>query len=101
MPNIGEASVRPHQSDEMIKKNSDYGRIVCHCEKVSLGEIKDSIHSTIPPTNLDGLKRRTRCTNGRCQGFHCHADVANIFHQETTTPIEEFINMENGDAKNS
>ncbi len=82
MPPIGEKMVRPFQSGEAISANSDYGRIVCHCEKVSLGEIKDAIHATIPARSLEGIRRRTRCMQGRCQGFHCQADVSHYLTEE-------------------
>src|SRR5690606_6268686 len=39
VPNIGEASPRPYQRDDMIRANPDYGRIICHCERVTRGEI--------------------------------------------------------------
>jgi L-2-hydroxyglutarate oxidase LhgO len=73
MPMIGEAFKRPYQDAELIQKNSDYGRIVCHCERVSLGEVREATCAQIPATTLDALRRRTRATQGRCQGFNCHA----------------------------
>jgi len=75
MPNIGEAFTRPYQSTEMIAENSDYGRIVCHCEHVTLGELNDAMTSDIPATNFDALRRRTRAMQGRCQGFNCQASL--------------------------
>ena len=75
VPTIGEAFRRPYQSAELIAKNSDYGRIVCHCERVSLGEVNDAICAEIPATTLDALRRRTRAMQGRCQGFNCHASL--------------------------
>ncbi len=42
MPNIGETFIRPYQNAELIQKNADYGKIVCHCERVSLGELNDA-----------------------------------------------------------
>jgi len=30
------------------------------------------------PTTLQGLKRRTRVTMGRCQGFYCSARLAEL-----------------------
>ena len=75
MPNIGEAFTRPYQSAELIKQNPDYGKIVCHCERVSLGEVKDALCSDIPATTLDALRRRTRAMQGRCQGFNCQASL--------------------------
>ena len=83
MPYIGQAEKRPYESEELIESNSDYGKIVCHCERVTLGEIKDAIHSPVPAKTLEGLRRRTRAMQGRCQGFYCSADVNEIFVSET------------------
>lgn len=75
MPNIGEMGVRPYQSAELIAENHEFGEIICHCEKVTRGEILAALNSTLPPSNLDGLRRRTRALMGRCQGFYCQANV--------------------------
>jgi glycerol-3-phosphate dehydrogenase len=75
MPYIGEAGVRPYQDAERIAADPEYGRIVCFCERVSRGEIRDAATSPIPPVDLDGLRRRTRALMGRCQGFFCGAHV--------------------------
>ena len=53
-------------------------RIVCFCERVTAGELRDAFCSTIPPAGLDGLRRRTRVMNGRCQGFFCGARSADL-----------------------
>ncbi|HET7666784.1 MAG TPA: FAD-dependent oxidoreductase, partial [Mycobacterium sp.] len=42
MPNIGEVGVRPYQDAERIADDPEYGRIVCFCERVSAGEIRDA-----------------------------------------------------------
>jgi glycerol-3-phosphate dehydrogenase len=73
MPNLGEAGVRPYQDVDRIAADPEYGRIVCFCERVTAGEIRDAFQSPIPPADLDGLRRRTRVMNGRCQGFYCGA----------------------------
>lgn len=73
MPNLGEAGVRPYQDTGRVAADPEYGRIVCFCERVSAGEIRDAFDSPIPPADLDGLRRRTRVMNGRCQGFYCGA----------------------------
>jgi glycerol-3-phosphate dehydrogenase len=65
----------------MIAADPEYGRIVCFCERVTAGEIRDAFTSVIPPTGLDGLRRRTRVMNGRCQGFYCGADIAILVEQ--------------------
>ncbi|GAA3206778.1 NAD(P)/FAD-dependent oxidoreductase [Dactylosporangium siamense] len=76
MPNLGEAGVRPYQDAARIDADPEYGRIVCFCERVTRGEIRDAYRSPIPPADLDGLRRRTRAMNGRCQGFYCGAQLA-------------------------
>jgi glycerol-3-phosphate dehydrogenase len=74
MPNLGEASDRPWMTG---------GRIVCHCEKVTEDEIVGACVSTVPPVDLDGLRRRTRVLMGRCQGFFCGAEVRSMLERET------------------
>jgi glycerol-3-phosphate dehydrogenase len=79
MPNLGEAFLRPYQDAARIAADPAYGKIVCFCERVTAGEIRDTFCSTIPPTTLEGLRRRTRALNGRCQGFFCGAEVSELF----------------------
>jgi len=79
MPYIGQAGTRPYQDAARIAADPEYGRIVCHCERVTRGEIRDALASPLPPADIDGLRRRTRVLNGRCQGFYCAATVAALF----------------------
>ncbi|MFI9611618.1 FAD-dependent oxidoreductase [Streptomyces sp. NPDC052023] len=81
MPNLGEAVPRPCMRPELIAADPQYGTLVCHCERVSQGEIRDALGSTIPPRTLDGLRRRTRARAGRCQGFYCGAAVRQLFEE--------------------
>jgi glycerol-3-phosphate dehydrogenase len=76
MPNLGEAFPRPYQDAARIAADPEYGRVVCFCERVSAGELRDALAASVPPAGLDGLRRRTRAMNGRCQGFYCGAEVA-------------------------
>ena len=78
MPYIGEAGTRPYQDAALIAADPAYGQIVCHCERVTRGEIRDALASTVPPADLGGLRRRTRAANGRCQGFYCAAAVSRL-----------------------
>ncbi len=65
-----------------------YGEIVCHCEMVTQREIKAVLDSDIlPAQSLDGLKRRTRATMGRCQGFYCSARLAELTEGKFAEPI--------------
>lgn len=76
MPNLGEAFTRPYSDAPRIAADPEYGRIVCFCERVTAGELRDALAGPVPPAALDGLRRRTRAMNGRCQGFYCGAEVA-------------------------
>jgi glycerol-3-phosphate dehydrogenase len=78
MPNLGDAYPRPYQQEDMIAADHAYGQIVCFCERVTAGEIRDAFASPLPPCTLEGLRRRTRVMNGRCQGFFCGAVVADL-----------------------
>ena len=78
MPYIGQAGTRPYQDAARIAADPEYGRIVCHCERVTRGEIRDALAGPLPPADIDGLRRRTRVLNGRCQGFYCAAAVTEL-----------------------
>lgn len=70
------------EKDQMIMKNPAYGRIICRCESITEGEIVDALHSPIPVLTIDGLKRRTRVTEGRCQGGFCEPKILEIMSRE-------------------
>jgi glycerol-3-phosphate dehydrogenase len=94
MPNISELGERPYQSEAKIAGNPDNGRIVCHCEQVTKGELVDAVHSTIPAGDLEGMKRRTRAMQGRCQGFNCQAHVAALLAHETGRTIDQVLSLD-------
>jgi glycerol-3-phosphate dehydrogenase len=81
MPNVGEAFPRPYADADAIARDPEYGLIVCFCERVTRGEVRDALASDIPPTDLDGLRRRTRALMGRCQGFFCGAEVTRLLEE--------------------
>jgi glycerol-3-phosphate dehydrogenase len=85
MPNIGEEFPRPYQRPDLIASDPEYGEIVCFCERVTRGEIRDALASPIPPCDLDGLRRRTRALMGRCQGFFCGAEVDELMRSQGAT----------------
>jgi len=73
----------------LIRKNPSYGRIVCRCEEISEGEIRDVLRAPLPIYTLDGIKRRTRAGMGRCQGGFCTPRVMEILHEETGEKLTE------------
>ncbi|MFW6036088.1 MAG: NAD(P)/FAD-dependent oxidoreductase [Halothermotrichaceae bacterium] len=71
---------------QIVKKNKDYGQIICRCEKVTKGEIMDAIHRPVPARSVDAVKRRTRAGTGRCQGGFCGPQVLEILSEELNIP---------------
>jgi glycerol-3-phosphate dehydrogenase len=76
MPELAERATRAFEDMEMIERDPAYGHIMCFCERVTEGEVRDALRSPVPAVDLGGVRRRTRATNGRCQGFYCGAAVA-------------------------
>lgn len=60
---------------QTIKENSDFGEIICNCEHISLGEIKEALSRSCPPVSIKGVKRRTRAGFGKCQGGFCQPKI--------------------------
>lgn len=79
-----------------IEKDPAYGRIVCRCEQVSEGEIRDSLKGHLPATSVDGVKRRTRAGAGRCHGGFCLPRVMEIMAREKGIPLDEIRKSGNG-----
>ncbi len=76
MPQLGETETRAFQDAVKIEGDPAYGHIVCFCERVTEGEVRDALAGPVAAVDLGGLRRRTRATNGRCQGFFCGAVIA-------------------------
>ena len=73
----------PAEKNEVIRKDSRYGKVVCRCETVTEGEIVEAIHRAPRATTLDALKRRLRSGMGRCQGGFCTPLLVEILARET------------------
>jgi len=77
------------QKDAYIKEHPAFGKIVCRCEMVSEGEMREAIRRNPPATDLDGVKRRTRGGMGRCQGGFCSPYVMRLIAEEHGMKMEE------------
>ncbi len=76
------AGLKRFEFKKLVGKNPDYAKIICKCNRVSLGEIKDAIRRTLGAVSLDGVKRRTYALMGRCQGSYCISEIAQILADE-------------------
>lgn len=72
-----------------LMEDSRYGRVICRCETVTEAEIVRALHSPVPATTLDGIKRRTRAQAGRCQGGFCGPRILEIISRETGMDMTE------------
>ncbi|HET6388094.1 NAD(P)/FAD-dependent oxidoreductase [Hyphomicrobium sp.] len=79
VPDLSETSVRPWADPDKIAADPAYSEMLCHCERITVGEVRDALNSPIPPGSIKALKRRTRAMFGRCQGFYCGARVQAMF----------------------
>ena len=75
--------------ERLIRRDPAYGRIVCRCEGISEGEIRDAVKGPIPALTLDGIKRRTRGGTGRCHGGFCTPRILEIVSREAGISMEE------------
>ncbi|MCR4792013.1 MAG: NAD(P)/FAD-dependent oxidoreductase [Lachnospiraceae bacterium] len=57
----------------LIVEDPLYAKVICRCELVTEGEIRNAITRTLGATTVDGVKRRTRAGMGRCQAGFCLA----------------------------
>jgi len=55
-----------------------YGDMVFHCELVPQREIEAALDGPLAARSPGALKRRTRATMGRCQGFNCTHRLAKL-----------------------
>jgi len=82
VPNLCEERPRPYRSP-------DCGEIVCHCEWVTRDEIAAALSGPLPAGDLGGLRRRTRCMLGRCQGFFCAGRIAELTAGHFDPPLAQ------------
>lgn len=63
-----------------MSSNFNDDMIVCRCEEVTVGEIKNAIREGA--RDIVGVKRRTRAGMGLCQGRTCEKLVSQIIANE-------------------
>ena len=88
-PNLAAMSVKERQ--DFIKKNPEYGQIICNCEKVSLGEILFEMNTSVPPKTIKAIKKRTRAGFGKCQGGFCQPLVLKLISEKFNIPLEKVL----------
>ncbi len=85
-PLIRLRNLDPAAQTKLMAERPDYAKIVCRCELVSEGEIRDAIRRGA--TTVDGVKLRTRSGMGRCQGGFCTPRIIQILSEMQGVPPE-------------
>lgn len=57
------------------------GEIICLCRTITKSEITNALEGPVPPTTIDGVKRRTGATLGECQGNCCIPKIIDILDE--------------------
>lgn len=84
------------EKNELIKRDCNYGKIVCKCELITEGEIIDAINRPLGARSVDAVKRRTRATMGGCQGVGCLIPISKIIARELNIDISEVMKNKKG-----
>ncbi len=75
------------EKQEAIKRDPNYGHLVCRCEMVTRAEVLGALRSPLGVYSLDSIKRRTRAGMGRCQGGFCSMRLPEIIAGEMGVPL--------------
>ena len=84
------------QLDQLIKREPSYGKVICRCEEISLGEINAVFNRGIPIKSLDALKRRTRTGMGQCQGSFCTPRLIEIISKNLKVGQDKILKGADG-----
>ena len=82
--------------NEMIRQNKDYGEIVCKCEKITKGDVINTLNRPLKIRSVDGVKRRTNAGMGICQGGFCFTKVVNLIKDVRKIKYEEVLKENRG-----
>ena len=72
------------EREALIRKEPEYGRLLCRCREITCGEALDAIRRGA--VTVDGVKRRTGAGMGRCQGGWCMQPVLEMLAQQRGLP---------------
>ncbi|MCG2782572.1 MAG: NAD(P)/FAD-dependent oxidoreductase [Candidatus Altiarchaeales archaeon] len=74
---------------ELIRKNPNYGRVVCRCETITQQEIIDALDNPLGAVSLNSVKNRCRAGMGRCQGGFCSPKIVEIIEEIFKPGVDE------------
>lgn len=94
-PYIRMNALSDEEKAKVIEKDPEYGKVICRCANVSLGEIKDTINRQFGAKTVKGIKMRSGPGMGRCQGSFCESEVFKILKNELDKNAKEILQDRN------
>ncbi len=70
------------EQNELIKKDPEYGEIICRCQNVTKREIMDAIENKFGARSISSIKYRAWATTGRCNGGYCLSKIVEMLVKE-------------------
>lgn len=67
---------------DLVNEEPLFGKIVCRCERITEGEVVDSINRNCGARSIVGVKNRVRAGAGRCQGGFCQTEILRVLARE-------------------
>lgn len=89
LPYFSMKKINLDEQNEIIKNDSNFGKIICRCEQVTEGEIRAAIRKQNGARDLTGIKFRIRPMLGMCQGGFCETEVVRILADELGVEIDQ------------
>ncbi|HEX2965099.1 MAG TPA: NAD(P)/FAD-dependent oxidoreductase [Syntrophorhabdaceae bacterium] len=86
--------LRTAERNALIKKDPEFGEVVCRCELITKSEVREAIRRGA--RTMDGIKFRTRSQMGRCHGAFCTMKIMAIMSEELGIPYEEITKRGKG-----
>ena len=79
------------EKSRLISMYPEFGKVICSCEQVTLGEVLDVIHRSVPINSIRALKKRTRAGFGKCQGGFCQPNLVALLAKETNRKVTDIL----------
>ena len=90
------ALATPEERAALIASDPSYAHVICRCELVTEGEIKNAINRSLGARTVDGIKRRTRAGMGRCQTGFCLARTIPLLAEALGVDEEQIVKSGKG-----
>jgi len=75
------------EQSDLIKKDKQWGRIICRCEHVTEAEVIKALSNPIGAQTLSSVKYRCRAGMGRCQGGFCTQHIVRIMEEQFNVDV--------------